>query len=69
MTKKLRGANIQRTDKACIATIITMAMVLSVAYGFMSMLNAALLAAGTMLLTGCMTLNDAGVLLIFRLSW
>jgi len=60
MTKKLRGANIQRTDKACIATAITMAMVLSVAFGFMSMLNAALLAAGGMLITGCMTLNDAG---------
>ena len=60
MTKKLRGANIQRTDKACIATAITVAMVSVVAFGLMSMLNAALLAAGGMLLTGCMTLNDAG---------
>ncbi len=60
MTKKLQGANIQRTDKALIASIITGAMVFSVAFGFMSMLNAALLAAGGMLITGCMNLNDAG---------
>ncbi len=60
MTKKLRGATIQRTDKALMASVITGAMVLSVAFGFMSMLNAALLAAGAMLLTGCMNLNDAG---------
>jgi di/tricarboxylate transporter len=60
MTKKLRGARIQRTDKALIASIITGTMVFSVAFGFMTMLNAALLAAGGMLLTGCMTLHDAG---------
>ncbi len=60
MTKKLRGANIQRTDKALLASVITGTMVFSVAFGFMSMLNAALLAAGGMLLTGCMSLNDAG---------
>ncbi|MCF8056643.1 MAG: hypothetical protein K9K37_08390 [Desulfocapsa sp.] len=60
MTKKLRGARIQRTDKALIASIITGIMVFSVTFGFMSMLNAALLAAGGMLLAGCMTLQDAG---------
>jgi di/tricarboxylate transporter len=60
MTKKLRGAHIQRTDKALIASVITGAMVFSVAFGLMSMLNAALLAAGGMLISGCMTLNDAG---------
>ncbi len=60
MTKKLRGATIQRTDKALLASVITGAMVFSVAFGFMSMLNAALLAAGGMLLTGCMNLHDAG---------
>ena len=60
MTKKLRGARIQRTDKALIASLITGGMVFAVAFGFMTMLNAALLAAGAMLLTGCMTLNDAG---------
>jgi di/tricarboxylate transporter len=60
MTKKLRGATIQRTDKAMMASMITGAMVFVVAFGFMSMLNAALLAAGGMLLTGCMNLKDAG---------
>jgi di/tricarboxylate transporter len=60
MTKKLRGARIQRTDKALLASVITGAMVFSVACGFMSMLNAALLAAGGMLVTGCMTIRDAG---------
>ncbi len=60
MTKKLQGATIQRTDKALLASMITATMVFSVAFGFMSMLNAALLAAGAMLLTGCMTLPDAG---------
>jgi di/tricarboxylate transporter len=60
MTKKLRGARIQRTDKALLASVITGTMVFSVAFGFMSMLNAALLAAGVMLVTGCMTIRDAG---------
>ena len=60
MTKKLRGALIQRTDKAMIATLITATMVFSVAFGWMSMLNAALLAAGAMLMTGCMDLRAAG---------
>ncbi|AGF78729.1 di-/tricarboxylate transporter [Desulfocapsa sulfexigens DSM 10523] len=60
MTKKLRGARIQRTDKALLASVITGTMVFSVAFGLMSMLNAALLAAGGMLLSGCMNLEDAG---------
>ncbi len=60
MTKKLQGATIQRTDKALLASLITASMVFAVAFGFMSMLNAALLASGAMLLTGCMTLKDAG---------
>ena len=58
--KKLSGAQIQRTDKAVTASVITVAMVLSVAFGLMPMLNAALLAAGAMLFTGCMNLHDAG---------
>lgn len=58
--KKLSGARIQRTDKALTASIITVTMVISVAFGLMSMLNAALLAAGAMLFTGCMNLHDAG---------
>ncbi|HEB70485.1 MAG TPA: SLC13 family permease [Desulfobulbus sp.] len=60
MTKRLRGARIQRTDKAVLATLITLAMVVSVTLGWFTMLNAALLAAGAMLLTGCMDLKSAG---------
>lgn len=60
MTKRLRGARIQRTDKAVVATLITIAMVASVTLGWLTMLNAALLAAGAMLLSGCMDLKSAG---------
>ena len=59
-TKRLTGARLQRTDKAVAATVITVAMVTVVALGWMTMLNAALLAGGLMLLTGCMTLGAAG---------
>ena len=58
--KKLSGAQIQRTDKALTASFITVSMVISVAFGLMSMLNASLLAAGAMLFAGCMNLHDAG---------
>ncbi len=60
MTKRLRGARIQRTDKAVLATLITLAMITTVTMGWLTMLNAALLAAGAMLLTGCMDLPSAG---------
>ncbi len=60
MTKKLRGARIQRTDKAVLASLITLAMITTVTMGWLTMLNAALLAAGAMLLTGCMDLSSAG---------
>lgn len=60
MTKRLRKARLQRTDKAVLATLITIAMVASVTLGWLTMLNAALLASGAMLLTGCMDLKSAG---------
>ena len=60
MTKRLRGARIQRTDKAVLASLITLAMITTVTLGWLTMLNAALLAAGAMLLTGCMDLPSAG---------
>ena len=65
-TKRLTGASIKRTDKAVAATVITVAMVTVVALGWMSMLNAALLASGLMLLTGCMTLGAAGRSIEFK---
>ncbi|MCP4408598.1 MAG: SLC13 family permease [Gammaproteobacteria bacterium] len=60
MVRRLRGAHIQKTNRAVAATVITIAMIAIVTLGWMSMLNAALLATGTMLLTGCMTLKEAG---------
>ncbi len=60
MIQKLRGAAIQRTGQAVTAAGITAIMVITVAGGWMSMLNAALLASGAMLLTGCMDLKTAG---------
>ena len=60
MAKRLTGARIQRADRAIAASIITAGMVTAAALGWMSMLNAALLASGLMLLTGCMTLSAAG---------
>jgi len=59
MVRRLRGAHIQRADRAAAATIITIAMVVIVTLGWMSMLNAALLATGAMLFSGCMTLREA----------
>jgi di/tricarboxylate transporter len=59
-TKRLTGARIQRTDKALAATLITLGMVAAAALNVMNMLNAALLASGLMVLTGCMSLRAAG---------
>ncbi len=55
LTKTLEGYQVQRVDRAMIATIITVAMVGLAAFSIMSLLNAALLATGAMLLTGCVT--------------
>ena len=51
---------IERRDKATAAILITMGMVVTAAMGWMSMLNAALLASGLMVLTGCISLGSAG---------
>jgi di/tricarboxylate transporter len=59
MTTRLTGARIQRTHRAVAATLITVGMVVAAAFGWMSMLNAALLASGLMVLTGCMSLRAA----------
>ena len=60
MTSRLTGAQIKRYDRAITASLITLAMIVVVAFGWMSMLNAALLATGAMLLTGCLTFQSAG---------
>jgi len=59
LVRRLRGYTIQRWHKAATATVITAAMITAAAMGWMSMLNAAMLAAGAMLLTGCMTMRVA----------
>jgi di/tricarboxylate transporter len=59
LTTRLTRERIQRWDKAAAATLITAGMVVVVALGWMSMLNAALLASGLMMLTGCLSLGSA----------
>lgn len=57
LTKRLEGFRVQRIDRAVVALAITVGMVVLAAAGFTSMLNAALLAAMAMLLTGCVTID------------
>src|SRR6185503_7339152 len=57
LTKRLEGFRVQRIDRAVVAIVITVAMVLLAATGITSMLNAALVAALAMLLTGCLTID------------
>jgi di/tricarboxylate transporter len=66
MVSRLTGARIKRYDRAAYATLITIGMVVVVAFGWMTMLNAALLASGAMILTGCMTFRQAGHSLEFK---
>lgn len=60
MVRRLTGARIKRYDRAITASSITIAMVVVVSFGWMTMLNAALLATGAMIATGCLTLRAAG---------
>jgi len=60
LTRPLEGYHIQHTERAVEAIAITTAMVFVVAMGWMSMLNASLLAAGAMLATGCLSMKTAG---------
>jgi len=60
VARRLRGFRIQRTDRAVAASIITLAMIVVATFGWMTMLNASLLAAFAMLLTGCLTPRNAG---------
>ena len=57
LTKRLEGFRVQRIDRAAVAIVITIAMVVLAATGVTSMLNAALLAAMAMLLSGCLTID------------
>ena len=66
MVRRLTGARIKRYDRAVNAMLITTALIVVVACGWMTMLNAALLASGAMILTGCMTFRQAGRSLEFQ---
>jgi len=59
LVSELRGSAVPRHDRAWIAGIILGGMVGSAAFGLLSMLEAALVAAGLMLLTRCTTGSDA----------
>lgn len=59
LTRPLKGYHIQHTERAVEAIVITAVMILVVAMGWMSMLNASLLAAGAMLATGCLSMQTA----------
>ena len=59
LTKALEGFHLQRTDRAVEASLITLAMVGVVAMGWISMLNASLLASGAMIFAGCLSLRTA----------
>ncbi len=66
LVRRLTGARIKRYDRAAYAALITVGMVVVVALGWMTMLNASLLASGAMILTGCMTFSQAGRSLDFK---
>lgn len=55
LVRRVPGHSIRRWHKAA----ITAAMITAAAFGWMSMLNAALLATGAMLLTRCLTIQNA----------
>jgi di/tricarboxylate transporter len=59
LVSRLSGYQVQRVDRALIASLITGSMVGLAAFGVLSMLNAALLATAAMLLTGCLTTDRA----------
>jgi di/tricarboxylate transporter len=57
LTKRLEGFRVQRIERAIVAIVITVSMVVCAATGLLTMLNAALLATMAMLLTGCLTID------------
>jgi len=59
LIKAWSGNRVKRVNRALIATAITVAMVALAASGVIGMLNAALLAAFSMLLSGCLTIEEA----------
>ena len=59
IVKTWEGSAIKRVERAVMAAVITAAMVVLAAMGVLTMLNSALLACFAMLLTGCLSLEQA----------
>lgn len=59
VTKTWEGNQVKRVERALVATLITIAMVALAASGLITMLNAALLATFAMLITGCLSMEQA----------
>jgi di/tricarboxylate transporter len=59
MNRTLEGDTVKRVDRAIIATAITVGMIALTTAGVVTMLNSALLAVFAMLLTGCLTGEQA----------
>ena len=59
VTKTWEGNQVKRVERALVATIITVAMVALAASGVITMLNSALLATFAMLITGCLSMEQA----------
>jgi di/tricarboxylate transporter len=59
LVKRVEGYAVKRVDRAVTATIIMVAMIAAAASGLLTVLNSALLAALTMLLTGCLDAEQA----------
>lgn len=59
LVSKVEGATPPRHERAWVALGILTAMVVVAGFGWLGMLNASLLAAGLMILTGCCTPNEA----------
>ncbi len=60
IARRLRGYRIQRTDRAVAALLITLGMIVSATFGWLTMLNASLLAGLLMMATGCLSFRNAG---------
>jgi di/tricarboxylate transporter len=59
LIKGVTGYEVQRVNRALAALVITGAMLALAAFDITTMLNAALLATGAMLITGCLTIQRA----------
>jgi di/tricarboxylate transporter len=59
LIKDVTGYELKRTSRAVTALVITFAMLALATFNVTTMLNAALLATGAMLMTGCLTIQRA----------